>query len=41
MLLLDDLELEPGVIGELVGEEGDEEGFEDGVGEGFIVRALS
>jgi hypothetical protein len=38
--LLDRLELEPCVVGDLVCEEGDEEGFEDGVGEGFVVCAL-
>jgi hypothetical protein len=40
VFLLDNFELEPGVVGDLVGEEGVEEGFENGVGEGFVVFAL-
>jgi len=40
VLLVDGLELEPGVVCDLVCEEGDEEGLEDGVGEGFVVCAL-
>jgi hypothetical protein len=40
VLLLNYFELEPGVVGNLVGEEGDEEGFENRVGEGFVVCAL-
>lgn len=40
MFFLDNLKLEPGVVGNLVCEKCDEEGLEDGVGEGFIVCAL-
>jgi hypothetical protein len=40
MLLLNDFELQPGIVGDLISEECDEEGLEDGVGEGFVVCAL-